>query len=155
LSAREAESKEKNSYHCATPDCAGWCTFDDDVNTFFCYACRRFNCLTCRAVHDGQDCLEYQREMRAKAYSDPAAMIANSTLEELLKFGDAMKCPQCSVVIIKKDGCDWIQCTVCKTEICWVTRQARWGPKGHGDTSGGCRCNVNGRLCHPKCGNCH
>ena len=40
-----------------------------------------------------------------------------------------MKCPTCHVVIIKKDGCDWIMCTVCKTEICWVTKQARWGPK--------------------------
>ena len=50
-------------------------------------------------------------------------------MQELLKFGDAMNCPTCQVVIIKKDGCDWIQCTVCKTEICWVTKQARWGPK--------------------------
>ena len=50
-------------------------------------------------------------------------------VQELLKFGDAMKCPTCQVIIIKKDGCDWIMCTVCKTEICWVTKQARWGPK--------------------------
>ena len=155
LSAREAESRDAHSYHCATPDCPGWCTYDDDVNEFFCYTCRRSNCLTCRAIHEGQNCLEYQRELRAKRYKDPAAMIANSTLEELLKFGDAMKCPTCQVIIIKKDGCDWIMCTVCKTEICWVTKQARWGSKGRGDTSGGCRCRVNGRLCHPNCGNCH
>ena len=83
-SAREAESRDTHSYHCATPDCTGWCTYDDDVNTFFCYVCRRFNCLTCRAIHDGQNCLEYQRELRAKKYKDPAAMLANSTLEVLL-----------------------------------------------------------------------
>ena len=81
LSAREAESRDAHSYHCATPDCPGWCTYDDDVNEFFCYTCRRSNCLTCRAIHEGQNCLEYQRELRAKRYKDPAAMIANSTLE--------------------------------------------------------------------------
>ena len=84
LSAREAESRDAHSYHCATPDCPGWCTYDDDVNEFFCYTCRRSNCLTCRAIHEGQNCLEYQRELRAKRYKDPAAMIANSTLEVII-----------------------------------------------------------------------
>jgi hypothetical protein len=52
-------------------------------------------------------------------------------------------------------------CVMCKIEICWATRGSslliffnkqkskfyfisegpRWGPKGHGDTSGGCKCN--------------
>ena len=27
--------------------------------------------------------------------------------------------------------------------------------QGTGDTSGGCKCRVNGQPCHPKCGNCH
>lgn len=44
-------------------------------------------------------------------------------------MGEALKCPTCGIVIMKKEGCDWIMCTMCKTEICWVTRQARWGPK--------------------------
>ncbi|CAF1552666.1 unnamed protein product, partial [Adineta steineri] len=53
-------------------------------------------------------------------------------------------------------GCDWIQCTQCKIEICWPTQGPRWGPKGRGDTSGGCRCRVdNGKLCVPNCQNCH
>jgi len=86
LSCREAESKDAHSYHCATPDCSGWCSYDDDVNTFFCYICHRVNCLTCHAIHDGQNCLEYQRELRAKKYRDPAAMLANSTLEVLVIF---------------------------------------------------------------------
>lgn len=40
-----------------------------------------------------------------------------------------MKCPRCNIIVQKKDGCDWICCVMCKTEICWVTKQARWGPK--------------------------
>jgi hypothetical protein len=40
--------------------------------------------------------------------------------------------------------------------IQWPTQGPRWGPKGHGDTSGGCRCRVdNGKLCVPNCQNCH
>lgn len=56
---------------------------------------------------------------------------------------------------MKRVGCDWLVCTMCRTEICWVTRGPRWGPRGKGDTSGGCRCRAGGRLCHPQCGNCH
>lgn len=46
----------------------------------------------------------------------------------MLQNGEAMKCPRCDVIVQKKDGCDWICCMMCKTEICWVTKQARWGP---------------------------
>lgn len=103
--------------------------------------------------------------------------------QQLLKNGEAMNCPKCQVIVQKKDGCDWICCLMCKTEICWVTKQARWGPQvrhknteiirlvihkhqmanlnlvlppqGAGDISGGCKCRVNGVLCHPRCQNCH
>lgn len=47
----------------------------------------------------------------------------------MLQNGEAMKCPRCDIIVQKKDGCDWICCLMCKTEICWVTKQARWGPK--------------------------
>ena len=46
----------------------------------------------------------------------------------MLQQGEAMHCPQCQFVVQKKDGCDWIRCTVCHTEICWVTKGPRWGP---------------------------
>lgn len=49
-------------------------------------------------------------------------------LQSLLQNGEAMKCPRCDIIVQKKDGCDWICCLMCKTEICWVTKQARWGP---------------------------
>ena len=66
-----------------------------------------------------------------------------------------MRCPNCKVIIVKQDGCDAITCTMCKTALCWVTRGPRWGPKGIGDISGGCRCGVGGKKCHTMCGNCH
>lgn len=48
--------------------------------------------------------------------------------QSMLQHGEAMHCPQCRIVVQKKDGCDWIRCTVCHTEICWVTKGPRWGP---------------------------
>lgn len=59
------------------------------------------------------------------------------------------------ITITKVYGCDFLTCSMCKEEICWATRGPRWGPGGHGDTSGGCRCLVNSIKCHPACGNCH
>lgn len=49
--------------------------------------------------------------------------------QELVNRGDAMRCPQCKVILQKKSGCDWMRCTMCKTEICWATKGPRWGPK--------------------------
>ena len=46
-----------------------------------------------------------------------------------MEKGDAMFCPQCKIIVQKKDGCDWIRCVMCKTEICWATKGPRWGPK--------------------------
>ncbi|KAK7126597.1 hypothetical protein R3I94_017933 [Phoxinus phoxinus] len=150
-----AESRSENSYHCKTPDCAGWCIFEDDVNEFTCDICNETNCLLCKAIHKEMNCQEYQDDLRIRAQNDDAARQTTQMLDQLLKNGEAMNCPKCQVIVQKKDGCDWICCLMCKTEICWVTKQARWGPEGTGDTSGGCKCRVNGVLCHPQCQNCH
>ncbi|XP_038126417.1 ranBP-type and C3HC4-type zinc finger-containing protein 1 [Cyprinodon tularosa] len=150
-----AESRCEGSYHCATPDCPGWCVYEDTVNVFHCPVCRKHNCLICKAIHEGMNCKQYQDDLTARAINDSAARRTTHLLKTLVQSGEAMHCPQCGIIVQKRDGCDWLRCTVCHTEICWVTRGPRWGPKGPGDTSGGCRCNVNNQKCHPKCQNCH
>ncbi|XP_011312874.1 uncharacterized protein [Fopius arisanus] len=143
-----------NAFHCKTPDCPGWCIIDDDVNNFLCPVCDSTNCLTCRVIHNGKNCWEYQEDVRLFTDTDEGARRTAEMLRDMLDSGEAMTCPTCAVVIMKKWGCDWIRCSVCKTEICWVTRGPRWGPGGKGDTSGGCRCNPAGK-CHPRCNYCH
>ncbi|KAK1337358.1 hypothetical protein QTO34_001984 [Cnephaeus nilssonii] len=150
-----AENRSAFSYHCKTPDCRGWCFFEDDVNEFTCPVCFRVNCLLCKAIHEHMNCREYQDDLALRAQNDMAARQTTEMLRSMLQQGEAMHCPQCQIVVQKKDGCDWIRCTVCHTEICWVTKGPRWGPGGPGDTSGGCRCRVNGIPCHPSCQNCH
>uniref|UniRef100_A0A8C5EKU0 RanBP-type and C3HC4-type zinc finger-containing protein 1 n=1 Tax=Gouania willdenowi TaxID=441366 RepID=A0A8C5EKU0_GOUWI len=150
-----AESRCEGSYHCATPDCLGWCVYEDTVNVFHCPVCRKHNCLVCKAIHEGMNCKQYQDDLAARAINDSAARRTTHLLKTLVLSGEAMHCPQCGIIVQKRDGCDWLRCTVCHIEICWVTRGPRWGPQGPGDTSGGCRCKVNNQKCHPKCQNCH
>ncbi|TSM44114.1 RanBP-type and C3HC4-type zinc finger-containing protein 1 [Bagarius yarrelli] len=164
LRLKIAESRSENSYHCKTLDCPGWCIFEDDVNEFACDICNATNCLLCKAIHKDMNCKEYQDDLRLRAENDAAAkrtteIVENANMAGLLQMmlqnGEAMYCPKCKIIIQKKDGCDWICCLMCKTEICWVTKQARWGPQGPGDTSAGCKCRINGVSCHPNCQNCH
>lgn len=150
-----AEKQMQNAFHCQTADCAGWCIIDDNVNIFRCPVCRHTNCLTCQAIHEGVNCKEYQDQMTEKAESDEDAKRTKEMIDALVSSGEALSCPKCQVVLMKRWGCDWVRCSVCRTEICWVTKQNRWGLKGKGDTSGGCRCGVNGIKCHPSCNYCH
>jgi len=149
-----AENQSENSFHCKTADCRGWVFYADDVNEFVCPICNRRNCLTCKAQHEGQNCQQFQQQMELEAGTNEDLRKTKQAFDAMLANGDAMHCPKCNVIITKKSGCDWMMCTMCRTEICWVTKGPRWGPQGNGDTSGGCRCKVNG-ACHPQCGNCH
>lgn len=46
-SIRQAENKIENTFHCKTPNCRGWCIFEDTSNIFRCPVCTIVNCLTC------------------------------------------------------------------------------------------------------------
>lgn len=48
-SLRVAESCA-NSFHCRTPNCKGFCFFEQGVNEFVCPVCRAENCLICRVM---------------------------------------------------------------------------------------------------------
>lgn len=155
-SIAQAENKAGNkAFHCKTPDCPGWCIYDDDVNNFLCPVCEANNCLTCQVVHTGKNCKQYQQELQLSKETDQESRRTAAMLKEMVDRGEALACPTCAVVLMKKWGCDWLVCSMCKTEICWVTRGPRWGPGGKGDTSGGCRCGENGVKCHPRCNYCH
>ncbi|KAL3213746.1 hypothetical protein MRX96_035241 [Rhipicephalus microplus] len=155
-SLREAENRSKEpAFHCKTPDCRGWCFHDQNVELFECPLCNKNNCLRCEEIHEGMTCAQYQADLKRRADNDAAARASLNFLEEMLRTQQAMRCPQCRIVIIKRVGCDFMVCTACQTQLCWATKGARWGPGGVGDISGGCRCNVNGVKCHPTCTTCH
>ncbi|XP_050718529.1 uncharacterized protein LOC126999735 [Eriocheir sinensis] len=152
-SVKQAEGAMQNVFHCLTPDCPGFCQFEDNVNEFHCDVCGKVNCLTCQAQHEGTTCQEYQDDLASKV--DEAAMKTKKFFDDMIRRGDGLPCPKCSVMLVRKWGCDWMRCPMCRTEICWVTRGPRWGPGGPGDVSGGCKCGIRGQKCHPKCTYCH
>ena len=79
-----AENKIANTFHCKTNDCTGWCIFEDDVNVFKCPVCRKSNCLTCQAIHEGKNCQEYQRELAINAETDEGAKSSRIMLEVII-----------------------------------------------------------------------
>ncbi|XP_072936879.1 uncharacterized protein [Epargyreus clarus] len=153
-----AECGTRNAFHCRTRDCTGWAFCDPGVRRFPCPVCKHTNCVQCQAIHEGETCEQYQvklREAVAAAEINKDDEGTQSLINSLIARGEALECPECKAIITKKWGCDWVKCSACKTEICWVTKGRRWGPGGRGDTSGGCRCGVDGQRCHPSCGYCH
>ncbi|GFU12860.1 ranBP-type and C3HC4-type zinc finger-containing protein 1 [Nephila pilipes] len=145
-----AESIAEKSFHCKTPDCPGWCLFEDNINIFHCPVCLHYNCLNCRTTHEGLNCRQYQDKLKSEKKLDPDSEKTLELLNKMIENGKALRCPKCDLILMKKWGCDWLKCAVCLTEICWITKGPRWGPAGQGDTSGGCRCGVNGIKCHPS-----
>ncbi|CAH2104295.1 unnamed protein product [Euphydryas editha] len=153
-----AESGTRNTFHCRTRDCTGWAFCEPGVRRFPCPVCKHTNCLPCQTVHDGETCEQYQQKLREAVTAVETEQTDAGTqalLKSLIDRGEALECPECKTIITKKWGCDWIKCSACKTEICWVTKGRRWGPGGKGDTTGGCRCGIDGKRCHPSCGYCH
>lgn len=45
-----AESRAEHSFHCQTPNCRGWCVYEDEVNEFLCQICNETNCILCRVA---------------------------------------------------------------------------------------------------------
>ena len=71
----------KDSFHCQTADCTGWCVYEDAVNDFPCPICKKTNCLLCKAIHEGMNCKEYQDDINRKAANDAAAKATKDFLE--------------------------------------------------------------------------
>lgn len=96
-SLRVAENQIENSFHCRTPNCAGWCIYEDNVNQYKCVICNLVNCLTCRVIHDGLNCAQYQDMVKNNLEGNPENAITKHMLDEMIKNGEAMNCPTCRV----------------------------------------------------------
>lgn len=133
--------------HCAKTNCPGFEIIESSyiAYAFICAVCKSENCIRCKAIHTNMTCAEYENPEKYSSIK----------INALIESKEAMRCPKCAAIVAKVSGCDGMVCSICKTAICWATRGPRWGPGGVGDTSGGCRCKVNGLRCHPSCINCH
>lgn len=80
-SVKEAESQMENAFHCKTPDCKGWCIYEDNVNEFHCPVCKFKNCLTCQAIHTGMNCRDYQEKAKNASETDVDAKKTREMLQ--------------------------------------------------------------------------
>lgn len=96
-SIRQAEHRIENAFHCKTPNCRGWCIYEDNVNIFRCPVCSLTNCLTCQAIHDGLNCKQYQDRMKSDCDTNQDAKRTKEMLEAMVTDGEAMNCPTCQV----------------------------------------------------------
>ena len=82
------------------------------------------------ATHHHTDTLHTHRTHTCSTLTHtPHSHMLHTHKQDLVRNGEAMYCPSCNIIVQKKDGCDWIRCSMCKTEICWATKGPRWGPK--------------------------
>lgn len=101
-SVREAENNIENAFHCKTPNCRGWCIYEDNVNMFKCPVCSLTNCLTCQAIHDGLNCKQYQDQMENASETNEDARRTKAMLEDMVRDGEAMNCPTCQVRVKRR-----------------------------------------------------
>lgn len=90
-SVRLAQGSIENAYSCRTPNCKGWCIFENDINEFTCPICNAKNCLMCRAIHPQYTCRQYQDIVTGSDVESRAE------LQRLVDRGEAMYCPKCKV----------------------------------------------------------
>lgn len=152
------QATTENVYHCKTPDCEAFIVVDKNVRGFMCWLCKKVNCLSCKVIHHGKNCQEYQEEVNPNAKHVRENAESENAIKDMVKNGEAMFCPRCGIPVMKLIGCDYITCLTCKLGICWVTRKPRKPlTKEDGTVIDGCHCRENGdyQRCHPQCNFCH
>ncbi|KAH7102856.1 hypothetical protein BKA62DRAFT_699007 [Auriculariales sp. MPI-PUGE-AT-0066] len=74
---------------------------------FTCPSCLETTCTACHTSHPGQTCKKYRTAARAQMASESPLSVK--------------RCPGgCGALLQKADGCNHVQCPVCKTHMCWL-----------------------------------
>jgi len=116
-SLKIAEHGNELAFHCRTPDCPIFMEIGADVPAFTCPSCRKVNCISCKAIHEGKSCKDYQEEINPKLKTDRLNnenLQSEDAIKKLIATNQAMYCPKCSIPVMKISGCDFISCTACK-----------------------------------------
>lgn len=116
--------KSKNMKYCPAPRCervaigSGITTIHCDCGYPFCFRCGE-------EAHDPCSCQQLA-EWQAKCMNE------SETANWIL--ANTKKCPNCNTRIEKNQGCNHMNCRVCKFEFCWIC-MGGWAE--HGQTTGG------------------
>uniref|UniRef100_A0A1Q3F4U2 Putative ubiquitin conjugating enzyme 7 n=1 Tax=Culex tarsalis TaxID=7177 RepID=A0A1Q3F4U2_CULTA len=113
-----AEGSFESSVHCLTLNCKGWVVLEgNNVASFRCPICTVENCVSCKTIHEGKSCEDYQAEIKRNSDEE----LSESAIKQLLDTRQAVLCPNCKRLIIKNGGCDHMTCLKCRYEFYWST----------------------------------
>lgn len=115
VSCYVAQNPDKAKY-CITPDCQMvYKVCEEGSSRFVCYLCQAVICSRCHVeYHTGQSCGVFERKRQ----------IDDNGLQEWLDRDRLNRdlCPKCYMGIEKHGGCQHMQCTKCKSHICWLCK---------------------------------
>ena len=86
------------------PDCLIVCQNVDDNDFFECKSCYTSFCKRCRKDHYGN----------CETVDDDY---------EILQDENIKRCPVCTILIYKEDGCNSMECEYCKVRFCWMCKK--------------------------------
>lgn len=96
--------------YCPTAGCDQVYEVSDDGKIFTCSTCLTSICTNCAtASHEGLTCSQYK-----------SAILGDDAFAEWKRKNNARDCPKCGCTIQKSEGCNHMECKVCKAHICWV-----------------------------------
>ncbi|KAK9901691.1 hypothetical protein WJX75_008551 [Coccomyxa subellipsoidea] len=114
-SLKAATNASPDLLPCQKADCDGVAVAggEDASPHVVCNVCQHGWCKTCNAAwHHNLSCDEYQRQV-GEAEADKG-------LREYQAANKMIRCPTCGHGIEKITGCNRVQCTGCKTQVCWL-----------------------------------
>eukprot|EP01097_Dermamoeba_algensis_P004088 TRINITY_DN2731_c0_g1_i1.p1 TRINITY_DN2731_c0_g1~~TRINITY_DN2731_c0_g1_i1.p1 ORF type:complete len:314 (+),score=37.60 TRINITY_DN2731_c0_g1_i1:86-1027(+) len=104
---------DTNTRWCPVPDCNTLVSKKDRSSRMTCSKCCTDFCFDCNEKwHPTVTCSEYMKELKKMKKIDVKS--------EKLKQTAGRKCPGCSIIIQRKEGCNHVICSYCKYEFCWI-----------------------------------
>ncbi|GMT09957.1 hypothetical protein PFISCL1PPCAC_1254, partial [Pristionchus fissidentatus] len=109
------QTKRDRIVPCRIADCNGIFARSRRSRIEKCHSCKKDSCVSCGfEPHEGHSCEEYEN-IREKA---------DASMEEYMRNSNSRvkKCPNgnCSAMIEKSEGCNHMECPMCKTHFCWL-----------------------------------
>ncbi|KAL0051996.1 hypothetical protein WJX82_006165 [Trebouxia sp. C0006] len=117
-SMKFASNRDSELTSCPKPDCQGMAVVLSREPIFLCPLCNYAWCRRCKCDwHSFQTCDQHQREkLSSKQQDEPH----DKAFQAWLKENRTIACPTCGQGLQKQEGCNHLQCTSCKSHVCWL-----------------------------------
>ena len=101
--------------YCPTANCGMVYRVSTNGRSFTCDACLAQTCTSCHVQwHDGLTCAMFKSEKQ----------VEGRLVEWMMKDpSNRKKCPKCKTPIEKNQGCNHMECSQCRSHMCWLCLQ--------------------------------